>query len=507
MRLVPRLPRRLPDRRLSRTLPARCAALHLLPHHREQGADPARIPRGDRQPHLWLRRLPRRLPVEQVRADRIRGEARRPRRSARAGARRPARARRCRLPGAVLGLAGQAHRPRPLLAQRADRRRQFRRCRACRRLPPACSTTRRRWCAARPSGRCRGCCRTAPSTRWPKQRVPMEADATCAPNGNAAPTGRRRCGKRSGGMTPRFFIFGAGYSGRAFAAAGRRAKLSLPARRARRKNSSGCARAGIEPYQFDGEAISDEVRSALADDDASRHLDRAERGRRSGARLPAATMLASDMPAPALDRLSLDRRRLWRPWRRLGRRGERMPAGVAPLGAARRGRTGLAVASGASAGVPVAVLGCPASTARAAMLSSTSPTARRGGWSSRARCSTASMSPTSPARSGIWRGRETRRRLQRHRRPAGAAAGRRRLCRGIDGDRAAARNSVRDRPTFAHGAVLLWREQARFERGDQGRRVIAFAFPDYRSAFDACGPSGDWRGDGEGDAASPIKPS
>jgi epoxyqueuosine reductase len=28
------LPRRLPDQCLSRALPARCAALHLLPHHR-----------------------------------------------------------------------------------------------------------------------------------------------------------------------------------------------------------------------------------------------------------------------------------------------------------------------------------------------------------------------------------------------------------------------------------------------------------------------------------------
>ena len=45
------------------------------------------------------------------------------------------------------------------------------------------------------------------------------------------------------------------------------------------------------------------------------------------------------------------------------------------------------------------------------------------------------------------------------------------------GDRAAAGNSVRDRPTFAHGAVLLWREQARFECGDQGRPAIASLFP------------------------------
>ena len=34
LRPVPRLPRHLPDQRLSRALPARCAALHLLPHHR-----------------------------------------------------------------------------------------------------------------------------------------------------------------------------------------------------------------------------------------------------------------------------------------------------------------------------------------------------------------------------------------------------------------------------------------------------------------------------------------
>ena len=37
----------------------RCAALHFLSHHRTQRPDPARIPQGDGQPHLWLRRLPR----------------------------------------------------------------------------------------------------------------------------------------------------------------------------------------------------------------------------------------------------------------------------------------------------------------------------------------------------------------------------------------------------------------------------------------------------------------
>ena len=38
MRHLPRLPRHLPDRGLSRTLPARCAALHFLSHHRAQGS-------------------------------------------------------------------------------------------------------------------------------------------------------------------------------------------------------------------------------------------------------------------------------------------------------------------------------------------------------------------------------------------------------------------------------------------------------------------------------------
>ena len=86
LRLLPRLPRRLPDRGVSGAVPARCAALHLVSHHRAQGSDPARIPRRDGQPHLWLRRLPRGLPVEQVRASGPRGEARRARREPRAGA-------------------------------------------------------------------------------------------------------------------------------------------------------------------------------------------------------------------------------------------------------------------------------------------------------------------------------------------------------------------------------------------------------------------------------------
>ena len=70
--ILPPMPRRLPDRRLPRALPARRAALHLLPHHRAQGPHRARIPRGHGQQDLWLRRLPRGLPMEQVRAPDLR---------------------------------------------------------------------------------------------------------------------------------------------------------------------------------------------------------------------------------------------------------------------------------------------------------------------------------------------------------------------------------------------------------------------------------------------------
>ncbi len=54
-------------------------------------------------------------------------KARRARGAASAPSRRPRAARRCGLPHPVRQIAGQAHRPRPLRAQRADRRRQFRR--------------------------------------------------------------------------------------------------------------------------------------------------------------------------------------------------------------------------------------------------------------------------------------------------------------------------------------------------------------------------------------------
>ncbi len=62
-----RLPRRLPDRRDRRPPANGCAEVHFLSHHRASRPDPARISRGDGQPHLRLRRLSRRLPVEPLR--------------------------------------------------------------------------------------------------------------------------------------------------------------------------------------------------------------------------------------------------------------------------------------------------------------------------------------------------------------------------------------------------------------------------------------------------------
>ena len=96
LRHLPRLPRRLPDRGFPGAVPARCAALHFLSDHRAQGPDPARIAPADGQPHLWLRRLPGGLSVEQVRAGRPRGEACGARGVARAAACRTGAARRCR---------------------------------------------------------------------------------------------------------------------------------------------------------------------------------------------------------------------------------------------------------------------------------------------------------------------------------------------------------------------------------------------------------------------------
>ncbi len=72
LRQLQRVHRRLPDAGDRRPLRARRAPLHLVPDDRSQGRDPGRVPRRDRQSRLRLRRLPARLPVEQVREQRAR---------------------------------------------------------------------------------------------------------------------------------------------------------------------------------------------------------------------------------------------------------------------------------------------------------------------------------------------------------------------------------------------------------------------------------------------------
>ena len=131
LRHLPALPRRLPDGGVPGALSARCAPLHRLPDDRAQGTHPGRVSPCHGQPRLRLRRLPRRLPVEQVRRRGARSALSRARRDRQSAARRVARLDDARFPRALCRHAGQAHRARPLRAQRADRRRQLGRHEPC----------------------------------------------------------------------------------------------------------------------------------------------------------------------------------------------------------------------------------------------------------------------------------------------------------------------------------------------------------------------------------------
>ncbi len=128
VRELPRLSRHMPNRGLPRTLSARCAALHLVSDHRAQRSDTAPTAPADGQPHLWLRRLPGGLPLEQVRGGRTRSEIGGARSLARAKPGRIGAARRCAISQRFCQDRDQAHRPRPFRAQCAHCDRQFRRC-------------------------------------------------------------------------------------------------------------------------------------------------------------------------------------------------------------------------------------------------------------------------------------------------------------------------------------------------------------------------------------------
>ena len=82
------------DRRAERT-PGR-TALHFLSDDRVARQHSARIPSAARQPHLWLRRLPARLPLEQVREEKRRARLHRTPRARQLVADRPVRMERAR---------------------------------------------------------------------------------------------------------------------------------------------------------------------------------------------------------------------------------------------------------------------------------------------------------------------------------------------------------------------------------------------------------------------------
>ena len=156
LRLLQRLPGDLPDRGIPRALQARCAALHFLSHDREQGPDPARVPQEHRQPHLWLRRLPRGVPVEQVRAGRPRSETcPRARNCARRQlsdlARLDDAAFRALFTKSPVKRIGRDRFIRNVLIAIGNSGRSV----AGAWRPSACSMMQARWCAARRYGRCR----------------------------------------------------------------------------------------------------------------------------------------------------------------------------------------------------------------------------------------------------------------------------------------------------------------------------------------------------------------
>ena len=93
----------------------RCISYLTIEH---EGPDRPRAAPAARQPHLRLRRLPGGLPVEQVRQASARDRADAAAGAQRAVARRACHARRCRLPQALRRHRRQAHRPRPVPAQR-----------------------------------------------------------------------------------------------------------------------------------------------------------------------------------------------------------------------------------------------------------------------------------------------------------------------------------------------------------------------------------------------------
>ena len=291
-------------------------------------------------------------------------------------------ARRWPLPGAVFGLAGQAHRPRPFFAQRADRRRQFGRRGACRSLAAQL--------LADPSPLVRG------AAVWALSRLLGEAEfAALAKEHAAAETdadvlsewrnaGRRRSACLQMRRTAARHDAGASSSlapaipgaplrssiaGEAFVAGTTRSP----------KNSSVCAPPGSSPTFSTARPF--RMRS-----------DRRWPTRRISSFRPRRTRPAIRCSAPdAMSSPASMPRLAWIGYLSTvgvyGDHGggwvdeiERMPAGVAPLGDARRWPNRTGCRSDARPASRSRFSGCRASTGRGAMPSSISPPAPRGAW-------------------------------------------------------------------------------------------------------------------------------
>jgi nucleoside-diphosphate-sugar epimerase len=304
-------------------------------------------------------------------------------------------------------------------------------------------------------------------------------------------------------MTPRVFIFGAGYSGRAFArlVAG---QASVAGSTRSPDKFERLRAASIEPYQFDGEVISDEVRSVLTE---TTHLVISTAPSEAGDPVLAAgrTMLASDMPALRwIGYLST-----------VGVYGDHDGGWVDEASECRpvSRRSMLRVAAeqdwlsfGRGVGLPVAVLRLSGiyGPGRNALVNLANGTARRlvkpGQVFNRIHVAdiTGALSHLAQTETGgVFNVTDD---LPAPPQDVVAYAAK---LMGV----APPPEIPFETAQLSPMARSFYGENKRVSNALIKEAGYSFAFPDYRSAFDRMWADGDWRGDGTVDAASPINPS